>query len=154
MTFDEFKDSATEHVFKDIKKQGHNNYLYTLSEITGEFWIGNDGITIIDNQNVKNIDDIKILIEELKKLKDMKNNFNWNIKNADDIYDDLENEINSRYSTEDISNTLNEIEQYVKKHKRMIFYTFTFSDEDGTYFSIMEHGGIFGDLPVYVESRH
>jgi hypothetical protein len=154
MTFDEFKDSATEHVFKDIKKQGHNNYLYALSEISGEFWIDNDGITLIDNHVIKTVDDIKFQIKELKNLESMKSNFNWDIKNADDIYEDLENEINSRYSIENISNTLNEIEQYIKKHKGMVFYTFTFSDEDGTYFSIMEHGGIFGDLPVYVESNH
>lgn len=129
MTFNEFKDSVTNDVFKDIKKQGPNNYLYALSEISGEFWINDDGITHIDNHVIKTVDDIKFQIKELKKLEDMKDNFNWDIKNADDIYEDLENEINSRYVIERISHTLNEIEQYVEKHKGMIFYSFTFSDE-------------------------
>jgi len=129
MTFNEFKDSVTNDVFKDIKKQGPNNYLYALSEISGEFWINVDGITHIDNHVIKTVDDIKFQIKELKKLEDMKDNFNWDIKNADDIYEDLENEINSRYVIERISHTLNEIEQYVEKHKGMIFYSFTFSDE-------------------------
>ena len=154
MTFDEFKDSATNDVFKDIKKQGPNNYLYALSEISGEIWADNDGTYNINGEIIKNLNDIKLQVEEFKKLENMKSNFNWDIKNADDIYEDLENEINNRYVIGIISDTLDEIEQYVDKHKGMVFYSFTFSDESGTYFSIMEHGGIFGDLPVYVESKH
>lgn len=154
MTFNEFKDSATNDVFKDIKKQGPNNYLYALSEISGEIWADNDGTYNINGEIIKNLNDIKLQVEEFKKLENMKSNFNWDIKNADDIYEDLENEINNRYVIGIISDTLDEIEQYVDKHKGMVFYSFTFSDEDGTYFSIMEHGGIFGDLPVYVESKH
>lgn len=50
--------------------------------------------------------------------------------------------------------TLNEIKSYAKRHKEMIFYTFTFSDESGLFFEILERGHIFGNLPVYIESHH
>lgn len=154
MTFEEFKNSATNDVFNDIKKQGPNNYIYALSEMCSDVYLNRDGTINIYEDVIKSLDDIILKIKDLDRLKDMKNNFNWSINNSDDVYSDLEEEINNMFVIESLSNTLNEIEQYVKEHKNMVFYSFTYSDEGGTYSSIMEHGGIFGDLPVYVESNH
>jgi len=49
---------------------------------------------------------------------------------------------------------LEEMKGLTNNHKGMIFYTFEYADESGTYFCIMEHGGIFSNLPHYTESHH
>jgi hypothetical protein len=59
---------------------------------------------------------------------------------------------NDLYWLPDIISTLDEVKSLLNKNP--IFYSFTFADEDGIYFSIMEHGGVFGDLPVHIESFH
>ena len=87
-------------------------------------------------------------------LDDKLDNFDWDLF-SDDYYEELEN-LKYKYQIfSNIKDRLNEIDDILKKRSDYkIFYSFTFSDEDGTYFEILEHGNVFGDLPCFVESFH
>jgi hypothetical protein len=43
---------------------------------------------------------------------------------------------------------------FMEKHKDKFIYTFEYGDNDGQYFSILEHSGIFEKLPHIRCSRH
>lgn len=72
----------------------------------------------------------------------------WSQPDAYEQYEELQEYQNLERLKElidDIDDALNAPE---------VFYSFSFSDEDGTFFSIMEHGGIFGDLKEFRKSHH
>jgi len=42
----------------------------------------------------------------------------------------------------------------LKKHKGQELYVFHYGDDDGDYYSVLEHGGIFNNLPHEQISYH
>ena len=155
MSFNEFKDKATESVLNDIIEQGKNNYLHAISIISGEYWYDiNNGILHVNDEQFKSLDDIKELIKEYSELEKELDNFDWNISNSDEEYNTMKDSLDNIYYIERIKSVMDDIDNCIEKHPNDIFYTFSYCDEGSTFFGIMEHGNIFGNLPVYVESHH
>lgn len=44
--------------------------------------------------------------------------------------------------------------KFMKANKGKFFYLFSYADENGSYYSALEHGGIFDSLPHIVISHH
>jgi len=107
----------------------------------------------LGNDVYKNITELKGAIKHLEDLETQLDDFDWDNK-SDEEYEDIENEIGELDNLNNIKTSLEEIDEAVENNKGKVFYTFSYSDENGTFFSIMEHGGIWGDLKVYVESFH
>lgn len=154
-TFSEFQEWATISVLNEIKEQGENNYLRAISLMCkNDGWYDDkNNIFNINEFEIKSLNEINLIIDKYKKIENDINNFDWNLY-TDEYYEVLEDIKSNLYWIETIKDTLEEIEDAVKKYKNYTFYTFSYSDESGVYSTIMEHGGIFGDLPVYVESFH
>jgi len=153
MTFDEFKTEATNYVLKETLMQNNNNLFFALSNMSNS-WIDDLGYlhpydSYID---IKNIQELKDIFQEYDKLKKAYDNFDW--LNDNDQYDIISDKLSDMYWVENIKNTFEEIEEILEKNKSTFFYSYTFCDENGQFFSALEHGGIFGDLPVFVESHH
>jgi hypothetical protein len=76
------------------------------------------------------------------------------------IWDDMQsnnpldkNQLES-YIYDDYEGENKVIEDFVNKHTNAIFFEFSYADEDGPYFSVMEHGGVFDALPHLTFSHH
>ena len=150
MSFEDFKDKASEVIFKDMKEQGPSNYLYALSHIVGEGWFDENKIYHIYNKSYSSIEELKLDIQKNKDIQNQLDNFDWDKRQSED-YTKLENEIDP--ILEAVEEELNEIEELHKKHKG-IFYSFHFSDESGNFWSALEHGDIFKNYPCFMESHH
>jgi DNA-directed RNA polymerase beta' subunit len=155
MSFDEFKDKTSTEVYKDIIEQGENNLLRAIAYMNdfGGAYYYNGKLNFYSDSELEfdNVEVLKNAILKNKEKIEQLNNFDWNLHNADEIYEDIENSIIDVY--ENIDDLIIEIEDFCKKFSG-IYYTFSFSDEDGTYYSAMEHGGIFKNLPCMVTSHH
>ncbi len=155
VSFEEFQIWATNTILNDIKTQKENDYLraiYLISHSEGYYDDKTEEFKY-DNYTLKSTKDIKKISNEKLKIDNLISNFDWDIF-SDDYYDSL-SELSDGYDwIDNIENSLTELEDIIKSNKNKIFYSFSFSDEDGTYFSIIEHGRIFGYLPTYVESFH
>jgi hypothetical protein len=113
-------------VFDDISKQTPNN----LEKLKETFHGFDDGL-----ENYRNY----------KKLEKQL----WDSPTSDErhkIYDELKV----------ISDEFEEIhfKKFLEKNKDKQLYSFSYSDNDGTQGTLMEHGGIFENLPHVRISRH
>lgn len=144
MSFEKFQEESTNIIFKDIQNQGPNNYINALKSIFYDDYA----------TELKDMEDIRNIINNYNNIKNKMDNFNWNQPNSDQKYDDLQNQLDDLYQVEYLKSHIDEIDELIQKHKNNVFYTFEFADEDGTFFSALEHGGIFNELTCYVESHH
>lgn len=153
MTFDEFKTKATNYVLEETLMQNNNNIFFALSNMSNS-WIDDLGcLHPYDcDIDIKNIQELKDIFQEYDKLQNEYDNFDWS--NYNDQYDIISDKLSDMYWVENIKKTFEKIEEILEKNKSTFFYSYIFSDECGTFFSALEHGGIFGDLPVFVESHH
>lgn len=144
MSFEKFQEESTNIIFKDIENQGPNNYINALRTL---FY---DDYAI----EFKNMEDIRNIINDYNNINNKMDNFKWDQPNSEQKYDDLQNQLDDLHDVEYLKSHIDEIDELIKKHKNNIFYTFQFSDENGKFYSALEHGGIFNELTCYVESHH
>lgn len=156
MTFDDFKKQATNYILNEILEQKkYNTVFFALSNLTNG-WIDDDGyLNCADSYGhiFKNIQEIKDKITEYENIQVELENFDWN-KSDGISYEDIEQKKYDMYWVENLKSTLEDIDEIIDENKNTFLYSFVFSDECGKFFSVLEHGGVFGDLTVFVESHH
>jgi hypothetical protein len=114
-------------VFEDISKQTPNN----LKELKETFHGFDDGLEKYKNYT---------------KLEEKR----WEFPFGSEEYNKLYDELNA------LSDEFEEIhfKKFLKKNKDKQLYIFSYSDNDGTQGTLMEHAGIFENLPHVRISRH
>jgi len=155
ITFKEFQKWATKTVLNDIQTQKENNFLRAISLISHtDGWYDEKKEKFLhDDFTLNSIDDIKEIINKRDKINNKLSKFDWNIF-SDDYYNSLSELTDDFEWITNIEESLNEINDVINSNNNKIFYSFSFSDECSTHFSIMEHGEVFGKLPTFIESFH
>jgi hypothetical protein len=151
MTFEEFKLQAEKVILKEINEQTPNNKLNVLSNFESDSWFDGNILNIMGLE-VSSTEELNEKIKEYKNLEKEIENFSWEDNNYDE-FEKLEDKKTDLYYMDYIISTFDEIDTHLSKYDG-VFYSFSYSDEDGRFFSLMEHGGVFNELFTLVESKH
>lgn len=148
-----FRRKSAEYVFKDIQEQESNNILDALAHTSQDLYFDKEeGLYCYYNFIYKTIEELENAIEEYYNKEKEMNNFDWEQENADEKYNELNEYIDDRYFIDNLKVEYENI-KYLMKSGGYLF-NFTYSDEFGIFFSNMEHGDIFQNLPHEKYSFH
>ena len=138
------RDQKAETVLKDITHQkgielikDDCNIISKIGSIIDEGWF-EGGINLWDHHDKKAIE------YGFKDHYDLRKNASQEIQ--DKIYRDYQ------LQNQQICDSL--AENFIKENEGMVVYIFEYADEDGSYFSEMEHGGTFKNFPNIKISKH
>jgi len=101
-----------------------------------------DAIEVIISKKIEDDYEIKEIMSEIKPLVDN----SITVKVEKDVYIE---QLLERWGED-----TEELKKNIYKVKKCFLYTFNYSDEDGEFYSEMEHGGTFNELPHIQISHH
>jgi hypothetical protein len=163
MSTDEFKKDATHNIWESMKRQKkHKNLLDAISQRRSyDFgWYDNEKNILICNcidskvfkATYSTIEELKADFKKNRGFKKKLENFNWDQPDCSNKYERLQEKYSDLLA--DMEQEFTELEQNAKKYPDTQLYTFCYSDEDGSFFSAMEHGNIFQNFEGFAESHH
>ena len=139
-------------VYYEMKSQGPDNFLKAISELSDDYgqWYDDDK-NVLHYNSWYSEDNVYNSIEELKK--DIQENNGPRFVPMEANNSEPTEEDNRDGGLQQFEDDLKEIEDFTKKNKGFL-YSFTYADEDGRFYTYMEHGGIFNNLPHEQYSHH